>query len=105
MRPCQNAITGCRPDGDDGVEVLQALDAPAQRVAERVDQRIASAAIAATWRRFSGTTPVSVTSTSKRRSEVASSRSCLRFVTSEFSYMPLYCGPPPPSGGTQVITA
>ena len=67
--------------GADGVEMVQARGAPPQGVAERGDRRVAEAGN----RRRLEALPAG-------RSPVAA------------HHMPVYCGPPPPSGGTHVIT-
>ena len=82
--------------------MLQPLDAPAQRVTERVDQRIAEAGDRRDLRALAaGRAPVAHESEldhDRSRPNASDSR------LGDCDYMPSYCGPPPPSGGTQVIT-
>ena len=99
----QNAAVPERHDrlparGADRVEMLQALDAPAQRVAERVDQRVAE-------RRRSPRPATRLQRDARQSSATSTHRRSRELITLALHcYMPLYCGPPPPSGGTQVIT-
>ena len=80
----------------DRVEVLEPLRTPAQR---RAEQRHHAVSERRDQRRFSTLRSRRTPATSALATGHGAGRS-----HSSARYIPLYCGPPPPSGGTQVMT-